>query len=229
MNNVKSRKGFTLVELSIAMAFIAILLILVLVVIINITGMHARGRTLRDVNDTGRAIINDMRRTLSDSPPFNPNADNNIVHFPIGNSNPAYKTGGRFCTGTYTYVWNTFRGSRPNRYSDNNRPFSVAKVRDPNRELCANLGTGTDQGTVGPASEAVELVSGDELVIYDFAAFQIHSRASGQTLYSVSFVLGTRDGIDITTNTRCIQPGELDANINFCAINRFDFTARSVR
>ena len=231
----KIRKGFTLIELTIALAFISVLLILVVVVTINIIGIYTKGQTLRNVNETGRSIIDDMRRTLGDAVPFNAQDNNHLIFYPKTATTMAEMTGGRFCTGSYTYAWNTplaYNSTPPNRYTGSNQPrLSVVKITDPGGAFCAD-----PNGNItipAPGDITTVLVSYDTLYIYQFAAFSTMDAASGQTLYSISFVLGTKQGIadsyTTTNNASCTPPAGINSDFNYCAVNRFDFTTRAVK
>ena len=62
------RKGFTLVELSLAMAFLAVLLITIAILAIRIITIYQSGLALRAVNASGRELIDDFTRSISSAP-----------------------------------------------------------------------------------------------------------------------------------------------------------------
>jgi len=232
----KTREGFTLIELTIALAFISVLLILVVVVTINMIGLYTKGQTIKNVNETGRSLIDDMRRTLNDVTPFDTQVA--IVTYPQAASNLADKTGGRFCTGAYTYAWNTPAAYNhvppdpPNKYATGDQRLSVVKVVDPNGTLCTS-GKNTSNVIADDPNQTTVLVAYDELYIYDFAAFSTKDKSSNQALYLVSFVLGTSRGVDskemLSNNAQCAPPSNIGKDFNYCSVNRFDFTTRSVK
>lgn len=138
------RGGFTLIELSLSLIFIAILSLAVVFLIQNLTASYRRGLILNQVNTVGMDLIDDFRISVQ-----NANAepitkmcermyvegstdrtnciDNNANSFVsatrYGNvtvngttrNMPIY---GAFCTGTYTYIWNTGYFEQPSVYAD---------------------------------------------------------------------------------------------------------------
>ena len=64
----KNKKGFTLVELSLAIALIAILSIVVVLIISNSISAYHRGITLNQLNTVGMDLVDDMRMAVQESP-----------------------------------------------------------------------------------------------------------------------------------------------------------------
>ena len=58
---MKKTRGFTIIELMLAMAFLGTMLLGIATLIIRITNIYQKGLALRAVNSTGREIIS---RTL---------------------------------------------------------------------------------------------------------------------------------------------------------------------
>lgn len=125
-NNSKTRtkrqKGFTLIELMLAIGFVGSLLVLIALIIIQIMGLYNKGLTLKEVNEVSRIVVRDMQQSISSADAFrlqylndddeptypktlqeaiNPGDDGSEVDY---YSNDA---GGRLCTGVYSYIWNT--------------------------------------------------------------------------------------------------------------------------
>lgn len=67
MRKNTSREGFTLVELSLAMVFIAMLSLSIVLIITNTISSYRRGVTLTQVNSTGSEIIDDIRVAIQNS------------------------------------------------------------------------------------------------------------------------------------------------------------------
>ena len=57
-----NRRGFTLIELMLAIAFISMLLLAIAAVGIQVGRIYTRGIVLRDVNQAGREISDTLRR-----------------------------------------------------------------------------------------------------------------------------------------------------------------------
>lgn len=129
--------GFTLIEVAISMIFIGILSITVVLLIQNTTSSYQRGMTLNQVNTVGMDLIDEFRVAVqnstsdpiarmceayypqdsSSSSNWSKCIDDNANSFIMvtrtanvvieGTTYPDMPVFGAFCTGTYTYIWNT--------------------------------------------------------------------------------------------------------------------------
>ena len=130
-------EGFTLVELALSMAFIGILSVAVVLIISDTVASYRRGLTIAQVNSTGRDIVDDMRLAVANSSSqavtvdcsryYQTNKDirkkcvddgaytfvtvvKETATIKLKGSDedlenvPIY---GAFCTGTYSYIWNS--------------------------------------------------------------------------------------------------------------------------
>jgi len=241
MNRTTSKQsGFTIIELTLAMAFVSVLLIVIALTVIQIINIYNKGMTLKAVDQSGRAISTDIRRTLSESQPFT--VDN--AHFCLKdvstsgcNTPPTNAKGGRLCTGAYSYIWNYAfnRGGPigdkdvPNTYSSSSSRIRFVRVRDVSAKYCASPASLVDTN-----DHPVELLSGDAnsgIALQDLTITKVADDSSvGETLYLFKMVIGTdeSEAVDTTTTTataQCKSPSGGGGLQNFCAINRFDFTA----
>ena len=138
MQQVSRSKGFTLIELSLAITFIAVLSIIVVIMISNAVSAYHKGLTLNQVNSTGMDLVDDMRTTVQDSPARSPmnecaeiyGSENKNgaepcvndkaqgfiykeryakVKLKNGSDTDAFEVPvyGVFCTGKYSYLWNS--------------------------------------------------------------------------------------------------------------------------
>ena len=132
------KEGFTLIELSLSMAFIGVLSVAIVIIISNTISSYRRGLTLNQINTTGMDIVDDMRTAIQNASSksvlndclryygndsfyraqcisdggfgFVSYTKNSRVTLYAGKANqksfeaPIY---GVFCTGAYTYIWNT--------------------------------------------------------------------------------------------------------------------------
>jgi hypothetical protein len=159
----KTKTGFTIIELMLAMSFLAVLLVVIAILVIRIVGIYQKGLSIRAVNSTGRAIIDDITRTIGGSPivnvnPFDP-PDSEAsrltkTYFFTNTANidgTTQTTGGAFCTGSFTYIFNTaaalkepdrphtitynYKNSGGTQISTND--FRLIKVPDSGRQICA--------------------------------------------------------------------------------------------
>jgi len=131
----RNRSGFTLVELSLSIAFISILSITIVVIINDMILSYQKGLVLKQVNTVGSELIDDLRNSIASSstnnlknvcPPLYSNpayvqkcqADN-AYHFVYASKTADVKIGdnskvasnapvfGIFCSGQYSYIWNS--------------------------------------------------------------------------------------------------------------------------
>lgn len=127
--------GFTLIELAISLVFIGILSITVVLLIRSVTTSYQRGLILNQLNTVGMDLTDDMRTSVQNASSYsilemcntfytegtanrdscisdNANSFVSVVKRAsvttkdgvIGDNMPVY---GAFCTGTYTYIWNS--------------------------------------------------------------------------------------------------------------------------
>lgn len=146
-------KGFTIIELTIAAAFISILLIVISYLILNISTVYQKGMAIKSINSAGRQVVDDLNRSIIASSARDTNyscssmpnetlknACNSDAGFYLtyqqhyeadiridGQAtadNKALPTYGAFCTGRYSYLWNTGYtfGERYTRGTTSNHP-----------------------------------------------------------------------------------------------------------
>lgn len=224
----RPRSGFTLLETMISVAFIAILLIAVGTVSIHVINTYQRGVVIKMVNETRRAISDDIRASLS-AGSINLASD----YFTA----PGY---GVLCTGEYTYVWNYAKElSKPNpivvKYdgagtASDDTKLRMVKILDRSREYCV-LAREYNKikekiplpSTVSGDGKVVEIIkpSENDLMVYDFAITKgASSGPTNQALYQISFSIGTfRYPEIVAAGGQCAAS---ESDLAGCAINRFD-------
>ena len=139
LGHKRNRNGFTLIELSLAIAFISILLITVTVITNEIIQIYRKGYAIKAINQVGRDLIDDFQTSVIQSPPASiatfcseryhnddtqrescESTNNGFysiyqqyyasVKVTSGSDASSAKqvpTSGIFCSGKYTYLWNT--------------------------------------------------------------------------------------------------------------------------
>jgi type II secretory pathway pseudopilin PulG len=162
----RSRKGFTIVELLLAMSFVAVLMVTIAFLVIRITAIYQKGLTVRSINQVGRNLISDFTRAVSDSPMVTFNAiyaDGNpttsLAAVPprrydfVENRVGGLQYQGAFCTGRYSYIWNTGDAinetNGPGRWTYEYRDgggvrqidFRLLRVDDSSRGVCRLFAT----------------------------------------------------------------------------------------
>ena len=132
MRTVRKMQGFTLIELSLSLVFIAILSLTVAYIINDTIGSYRRGVTFKQINTTGMDLVEDMRLSIQDSSrridascselfdarsrvecesdgrkkfvTVTAKANVEMKNNELLESVPVY---GAFCTGNYSYIWNS--------------------------------------------------------------------------------------------------------------------------
>lgn len=238
MNHVDKKciQGFTIIELMLAMAFVSILMIAVAMTIIQLSMIYNKGTTLRAVDQAGRAVSQDLHVTLAAAQPLDigPGGSDGLNYrqqVQIGGElgNP---DGGRLCTGTYSYIWNTGRGlAHPvNVYETGGGQIRMVKVRDTGGLYCADVAR-----AVKPQNATELLSAGDrELALQSFRIVPVATDpVAGQVLYTIELELGTNDQDSLTQSTTintidtsCRPPSDAGSARDFCAVSKFEFTVR---
>ncbi len=266
MTKFAPRKGFTIIELVLAMGFLTTILVTIAILLIQIMSIYQKGLSLRAVNTMGQQLIDELTRTVGGSPivpDINPVPnDSGIVNeqalatalrrYYVSNTivedGRQKQINGVFCTGSYSYIWNTPESDPTNSASPNvltlqygetgeRKIYKMARVVDNTRRICQEA-----QGD-SPASnfiisatdpEPIELINTDEadLYLYDFTVFPAtQNTITGQTFYSANFILGTmRGGINIMSNgdyCEDLASQEMVSDFSYCAVNKFNFAMRA--
>jgi len=225
-----NNKGFTLIELMLAMSFVSALLIAIAMTVIQIGNIYNKGLTLKEVNQAGRSLTSEFQKSIAQNKPFNINPG-------VGSRYIPQNWGGRLCIGHYSYIWNygiaikTGDKARLNVYSDpnSNNVIRLVRIIDPNSNYC-NLDALGKYPSVS-FNDAVELLNIGEhnLAVHYFkisSAALMTDNKTGQQLYNIEFTIGTNNQLALTTSSTgdivCKAPGEKDADSAYCSVNRFN-------
>ncbi|MDB5161904.1 MAG: hypothetical protein JWM52_412 [Candidatus Saccharibacteria bacterium] len=246
MNHVvKKQRGFTLIELMLAMAFVAMLLLAIALTIVQIANIYNRGSILREINQNSRSLGDELDSAFRSSSSFSLSpTDNRYVN---------NQWGGRLCLGQYSYIWNYGKtlsqvNTNRNQYSTPNMndnvykdpngtvryEMSFVKVPDAGATYCVANAQGK-YPNISPTG-AVELLKlGDHnLVLHDFnivSSLTSVDTLSGQQLFKISYSIGTNDlnALDLTkTPYVCKAPSVAGADLNYCSIQQFTIVLRVV-
>lgn len=132
MRKMQKKEGFTLVELSLSIVFIAVLSLSIVFVINNAVAVYRRGLILNQVNTIGMDLVDDFRATIQSSSPVSltklcgevygrecdSDAEKGLAAKLVANQRTGsvnldgglvnnIPIGGVFCTGSYSYIWNS--------------------------------------------------------------------------------------------------------------------------
>ncbi|MBP5511778.1 hypothetical protein J6X90_00080 [Candidatus Saccharibacteria bacterium] len=302
----KNKKGFTIVEVTLAMVFISIILISIAWLTIHISSVYEKGLAMKAVNSTAKELIDDFSRAISTSPArtvesicsskydsvkpskaytdcvndsarkfsyqqrygsitikndsaskfsFQQQYGGGIILKKNGTKEELLPTNGVFCTGRYSYIWNTAYVLNTDDYTAkldykarfnklekaDKSDFRLIKVSDYNKVLCSQHmrsdAYAYDANNTYDISYTPEVNSDmldnteNNLAIYEFTIFSpaVH-RVTSAAFYSGTFVLATlRGSININTNGDfCSEPPDnLNTDFAYCAINKFNFAMRA--
>lgn len=229
----QSRRAFTIIELMLAMTFISVLLVLISFTIIQIGTIYNKGMTLKEVNQTGRAISDDINRNLSAGRPFT--LATNYFNTP--------NVSGRLCLGNYTYIWNyadalSSGNTNVARYAGlplTTEQIRLVKVPDAGALYCVRSGGAFVNRDIRAQDRSLTtelLKSGDRLL--SIHQFSLTTSAAGtdaltsQQLYNATFTIGTGDVTALNTaRTSCLPPGNINSNFSFCAVQQFKLVMRA--
>jgi len=237
---MRRAQGFTLIELSLAMTFVSILLISIAMLSIQLTNQYSRGMTLKEVAQAGTEVSNDIKRTMVQSQLSG-----------AGVRTKAISGGGTvLCTNSYSYIANNpanLEADNGNviRVGGSGSPVAVrlAKVRDSNGTLCSTPSQ-LDTTKTYVTTDFTELLAGGsrKLVVREMTAvpsglsldgngvpngglfYQEYQK--GRAIYTVRLTIGTGVESELASNTSCRAPKDLQSNLEFCAIDTFEFTTR---
>ena len=255
------KKGFTIIELMLAMAFLGTMLVGIAALMMRITSIYQKGLSIRAINTNGREIIADFTRTITTSPTHlkvNPSYQGNEIktadvmaalaqyHLSVEDSQQQY--GGIFCTGSYSYVWNTATAIKASRDGNNDRVLKIrlsngkdyipklARFADSDRFACAsNDSSGQyvpESMTIGAGraltmDNITELINDDEmdLALYSLRILPaVQNETTKQIFFSGSFILATiRGGVNIQSNGDFCS-GDKQEGDEF-TLNNFDYCA----
>ena len=215
MSRRSVERGFTLIELSLAIVFVAILAMAILTVSLQMMKMYSKGVTLKSVNQVARDVSDQLTRDLRSA---------NVADI---NTNSLDDR--RFCLGTVSYLWNTpqvLEGSASEQIHLNNATgpaIRFVRVSDPGGALCTAAPT-----YVVNNNKAAELLgdADNNLAIHSLDIHQLNPSGSAaeKQLFSITYEIGTADLSALSTSdgsASCKPPTDASANFDFCTVRRF--------
>lgn len=181
MKKIVKKPGFTIIEVSLAIVFVSVLILTIGYLTINITSTYEKGLAMKSVNSTGKEIIDDLSRVIEGSPAQTVDSLCSEVYsvatisgrtarekcikdkarkviyqqyyntVEINGKDENVPVAGVFCTGRYSYLWNTAYtlnskdykhkgGNYSITFKNNSHPdtnnFRLLKVSDFSRSVC---------------------------------------------------------------------------------------------
>ena len=228
-HGANKQRGFTIIELMLAMSFIAALLLVIAFTILQLGTIYNKGLTLKEVNQTGRSISDELSRSIGASSSID-----------LGTNFSTNSAGGRLCTGQSTFIWNYAEALASGdqnvaEYQSSSDEVRLVKVPDSSGAYCVRTGPSFIYRDIRTADQAnaVELLkTGDRtLNIHRFTMTSAENGTdslTGQQLYTVSITIGTGDVEAITSDrTACLAPGQPGADFEYCAVQQFELVIRA--
>lgn len=125
----KRQAGFTLVELTLAIAFIGFLVLFTVLATLQVMRTYNKGLAVKEINQTSRTIVDEMARAVR------------VADFTSVNTTPNDEapTHSRVCMGGISYVWNIADQTINKFSSPGNPPVTFVRVNDPSSSLCAKV------------------------------------------------------------------------------------------
>lgn len=219
--------GFTIVELNLALIFVAILLLAVATTAIYAGKLYQKGLSLKMVNQTGRQVVDQMRRDIAQAP----SSRIQIVH------NGATH---RLCLGGISYIYNDAAAindianptgqiirSGP---ASSSVPVILARVVDQNDDWCQNSGALMNLAADADYVEMLQPDASIPLAIHKFEIAPIaqsgDASASQQALFQLVIELGTNER-NTVSGQMCRPPTDNTSNFDYCAIREFNTIIRT--
>lgn len=231
MTKGKQQHGFTLIELLLAMGFVTALLLGIALTVVQVGRIYNKGVTVTELNQAGRSLTSEVNNAISQSGKFN-----------IANHYRTNSTGGRLCTGQYSYLWNyadAVDSGEPNltKYRTG-EPVYFAKVLDTGQTLCTM--SAVDPNAFARVTlTATETTNSSELLKAGERSIKVYKSdivlaaggtdaLSGQELYVTSFTIGTGQARAVNdTKTACRPPSDPASDPAYCSVQQFEFVIRA--
>lgn len=124
------QSGFTLVELTLAIAFIGFLVLFTVIATLQVMRTYNKGLAVKEINQTARTIVEELSRSVRAATATSINTA----------PNDAAPSQSRICIGGVSYVWN-IAGGNLNKYSGSGTPaVTFVRVNDSGAALCSQSG-----------------------------------------------------------------------------------------
>jgi len=225
-----NKRGFTIIEITIVMAFVSVLVLAVVLATVYTGKMYAKGVTLKSLNQVGRDVSDAMRRDMTDANP------KRVMYVATGT---APLQTGRLCLGSVSYVWNTAdlmlsASTNPRFKKADGNEAHLVRVVDPSSRYCVDTGSGYPM-EIATTESATEYLIGNssDLAVYRFSLTPIYRSGDdtvAQGLFRIGLTIGTNEAgtTDMTDGTvTCKAPSDNAANFDFCSVRDFDFVMRA--
>lgn len=192
--------GFTLVELTLAMAFLAFIMVFVVVVLLQIMNIYNKGIAMTQINQTGRQLSDDITSSIRFAQP------STVTYLSASN---------RLCTGDVSYIWNV-NGGTTNSFGDTTNALGVVRVKDSTSDYCNNTSLKPNL-----ADAKVTVLAGPSVSVLGFT---VSKSPSFVKIVSVLSTSGNNKPVLNGGNWTCLGSGGGSGSNPYCAFATFDNT-----
>ena len=233
------QKGFTIIELTLSMAFVSVLLLAIVMTSIQAGRIYNKGVVLESVNQASRDIGDSIRRDFMQSDAAHVSRTDESESVIILSEGGQPKSG-RFCLGGYSYLWNypsvleaalageSVSGPVVKR---GDKIINFVRVVDDGGSFCASS-DGNYETNIGADRQLMSMLDekGDQgvvLAIHELGIEPVLANSnSSEALFRVNYTIGTSAQAEIN-GQQCRPPADGSANDQFCAINQFEMIVRT--
>lgn len=235
--NKKRQQGFTLVELTIAVAFLSVLLMAILTLSLMAGKLYVKGDTNKTVNQAARDFADVIRRDFLSS-----GMQLIVIPEPVNAgtvTDPLLS--GRACLGNVTYLWNSAallndESSAADQaritYQADGQAVRFVRIFRPKQSYCdADHVTGRYPTVIASTESTTELFGGTGRE-YALHAMSMEPLAinGDRGMYRINYTMGTNEDDTIERDDEgrmiCKPNGSIAANFDYCSVNDFDMIVR---
>ena len=239
MIRLTRQKGFTIIELTLSMAFVSVLLLAIVMTSIQAGRIYNKGVVIESVNQASRDIGDSIRRDFMQSDAAHVSRTDEPESVIILSEGGQPKSG-RFCLGGYSYLWNypsvleaalageSVSGPVVKR---GDKIINFVRVVDDGGSFCASS-DGNYETNIGADRQLMSMLDekGDQgvvLAIHELGIEPVLANSnSSEALFRVNYTIGTSAQAEIN-GQQCRPPADGSANDQFCAINQFEMIVRT--
>lgn len=229
----KKQNGYTIVELTIAIAFLSVLMIAILVLTLSAGKLYVKGDTNKTINQSSRDFSDIVRRDFL-------SASADTISPVITVSGGTGLESGRICLGTVTYLWNNAallnsttgaaNAARVKIYGSAT-PAKFVRIVNPQASYCDKGTNGLYPMTIASTEAAREQFSGTsrDYALYSMTIRKI-AESGEKAMYQIKYTLGTNEA-GTTQNSsegyvQCKPDTSETANFDYCSVSDFDLLVR---
>lgn len=223
----RTRPGFTIMELTIAMLFVTFILIFCVTTLVQIMRMYDKGSAIKQMSQATRLVNDELARSIRSA------TSTSVIVYPTG---PLFD---RICINDTMYLWNVlyendgtpYSAADATRHKVNGRPVGLVKLNidDTTRPNCSTTATITRGAFIEGENE---ILGGSARIVKS----DIRQTSDGR-LYTLDFSISTysQPELSLPIDERSITPAKqtpTDTEVkckpgdegNYCFVNPIELT-----